>query len=70
MYAVKCSFTNKFGAEFSWDFQIETDDYAVAMKEAVLCFWSGLSDDERRDASETLLVSARPNPIPYQDPKR
>ena len=56
MYTVRCSFTNKFGAEFSWGFQIETDDYAVAMEEAVLCFWSGLTRDEREDASETLLV--------------
>jgi hypothetical protein len=29
--------------------------------EAVLCFWSGLTRDERQDALETLLVVARQN---------
>jgi hypothetical protein len=50
------SFTDKCGAEFSWDFQVETDDYAVAMETAVLCFWSALTRDEREEASETIQV--------------
>ncbi len=66
MYAVRCSFTSKFGAEFSWSFQIETDDYAIAIEEALLCFWSGLTGDEREDASVTLLVVSRENPVLYQ----
>jgi hypothetical protein len=28
--------TNKVGVEFSWDFEIETDDYAIAMKEGAV----------------------------------
>ncbi len=56
MYTVRCSFTNKMRSRVLREFQIETDDYAVAMEEAVLCFWSGLTRDEREDASETLLV--------------
>jgi hypothetical protein len=26
---------------------IETDDYTIAMEQAVLCFWSGLTQEER-----------------------
>jgi len=31
------------------------------MEEAVLCFWSGLTDDEREHASETMQVFTRLN---------
>jgi hypothetical protein len=35
----------------------QTGTYALAMVEAVLCFWSGLTRDEREDASEDIQDS-------------
>jgi hypothetical protein len=64
MYFVRVSFTNRFGSSYSWDFQMETDDYAVAIDEAILVFWSGLTRDERWDAGHTLSVLAHPNFLP------
>jgi hypothetical protein len=57
-YLVRCSFTNRFGSEFSWVFQVATNDYRVAFDEAVPCFWSGLTRSEREDACETIHVIA------------
>jgi hypothetical protein len=57
-YLVRCSFTNRFGSEFSWMFQVATNDYRVAFDEAVLCFWSGLTRSEREDACETIHIVA------------
>jgi len=37
-YLVRCSFTNRFGSEFSWMFQVATNDYRVAFDEAVCAF--------------------------------
>jgi hypothetical protein len=34
VYLVHISFTNRFGSPFSWDFQMETEDYAEAIDEA------------------------------------
>ena len=64
MYLVRVSFTNGFGSPFHWDFQVETDDYAVAIDEAVLAFWGGLTSDERSDAVHTLRVLAHPYCLP------
>lgn len=72
MYLVPISFTNRYGSPFHWDFQVETDDYAVAVDEAVLTFWSGLTftgmavslADQTSDrfwaAAVRLLVSSLP----------
>jgi hypothetical protein len=64
VYLVRCSFKNKFGSEFFWDFQMETEDYAEAIDEAVLTFWSGLTFEERWDAAHNLDVVAHPNFLP------
>jgi len=67
VYLVRVSFTNRHGSPFHWDFRIETDDYAQAVDEAVLTFWSGLTLEERRDAAETFNIMAQmyylPEPI-------
>jgi hypothetical protein len=57
-YLVRCSFTNRFGSDFSWVFQVATNDYRAAFDEAVRCFWSGLTRSEREDACETIHVMA------------
>ena len=66
MYLVRVSFTNRYGSPFHWDFQVETDDYAKAIDEAVLTFWSGLTVDERWDAAQTLSVLAHPYSLPVR----
>lgn len=58
MYLVRVSFTNRYGSPFHWEFQCASDDYAEAMDEGVLLFWSGLTDTEREDACETIEVHA------------
>jgi hypothetical protein len=67
MYLVRVSFINRHGSPFHWDFQIETDDYATAVDEAVLTFWSGLTLEERCDAAETFNIMAQmyylPEPV-------
>ena len=64
MYLVRISFTNRFGSPFHWDFQMQADDYAQAIDEAVLIFWSGLTREERWDAAHTLDVLAHPDFLP------
>jgi hypothetical protein len=66
MYLVRVSFVNRHGSPFHWDFQVQTDDYAVAIDEAVLTFWSGLTSEERWDAAQTLSVLAHPYFLPQQ----
>ena len=67
VYLVRVSFTNRHGSPFHWDFRIETDDYAQAVDEAVLTFWSGLTLEERCDAAETFNIMAQmyylPEPV-------
>ena len=67
VYLVRVSFVNRHGSPFHWDFRIETDDYATAVDEAVLTFWSGLTLEERCDASETFNIMAHmyylPEPV-------
>jgi len=67
LYLVRVSFTKRHGAPFHWDFRIETDDYARAVDEAVLTFWSGLTLEERSDAAETFNIMAQmyylPEPV-------
>jgi hypothetical protein len=67
VYLVRVSFTNRHGSPFHWDFRIETDDYATAVDEAVLTFWSGLTLEERCDAAETFNIMAHmyylPEPV-------
>ena len=67
VYLVRVSFTNRHGSPFHWDFRIETDDYAQAVDEAVLTFWSGLTLGERCDAAETFNIMAQmyylPEPV-------
>jgi hypothetical protein len=60
VYEVYCYFENRFGAEFGWTFQIETDDYMIAFDDAIRTFWSGLTISERKDAAQTLRAYARP----------
>jgi hypothetical protein len=62
VYLVRVSFTNRYGSPFHWDFQVETDDYAEAIDESVLLFWSGLARVEREDACQTIEVLAHPYP--------
>jgi hypothetical protein len=67
VYLVRVSFCNRHGSPFHWDFRIETDDYATAVDEAVLTFWSGLTLEERCDAAETFNIMAQmyylPEPV-------
>ena len=64
MYLVRVRFTNRYGSPFHWDFQVDTDDYAVAVDDAVLTFWAGLTRGEREDACETITVLAYPSRLP------
>ena len=64
VYLVRVSFTNRHGSPFHWDFRIETDDYAQAVDEAVLTFWSGLTLEERCDAAETFNIMAQMYYVP------
>lgn len=32
-YLVRCEFTNRFGNQFWWTFQIDADDYTEAIKD-------------------------------------
>jgi hypothetical protein len=64
MYLVRVSFVNRYGSAFHWDFQVETDDYASAIDDAVLIFWCGLTREERWDAAHTLSVMAHPHFLP------
>jgi len=64
MYLVRISFTNRFGSPFSWDFECATDDYMEACNEAILTFYSGLTEPEREDAAHTLRIHAHPNYLP------
>src|SRR5258706_14897610 len=59
MYNVQCSFTNWFGSEFTWEFQVPSDDYRVATHQASWIFYSGLTAHERLEASETFRLEAR-----------
>jgi hypothetical protein len=43
---------------------METEDYAEAIDEAVLTFWSGLTFEERWDAAHSLDIVAHPNFLP------
>jgi hypothetical protein len=58
MYKVECSFLNWFRSTFSWTFQITTDDYRVAIEQAARIFYSGLTDHERLEASNTFRIEA------------
>ena len=49
---------------------METEDYAEAIDEAVLTFWSGLTFEERWDAAHSLDVVAHPNFLPQRSAKR
>ncbi len=60
MYFVRVGFTNRFGAPFAWTFQCDADDYALAIDDAILTFWSGLTRCEREDCAETIEVLAHP----------
>jgi hypothetical protein len=68
MYFVRVSFTNRYGSPYHFDFQLETDDYAEAISEAITIFLSGLTFEEQRDAAQTLSVMAHPNLLPYRTP--
>jgi hypothetical protein len=65
MYLVRCGFKNRFGAPFHWDFSVDTDDELVAVSEAVVTFFSGLTKCEREDAKDTLEILAHPYLLPH-----
>ena len=67
MYLVRISFVNRFKSKFSWDFQMETDDHEEAISDAVLVFWSGLTEQERWDAVHNLDIVAHPKRIDWRD---
>jgi peptide subunit release factor RF-3 len=68
VYLVRCGFKNRFGAPFHWDFSVDTDDELVAVSEAVMIFWSGLTFEEREDAAHTLEVMGHRHMLPDAPP--
>ena len=49
-------------------FSVDTDDELVAVSEAVMIFWSGLTFEEREDAAHTLEVMGHPRMLPDAPP--
>ena len=60
LYTVRVSFSNRHGQPFTWRFEIEAASDHQTINEAVIIFWSGLTEAEREDAVNTMQVQARP----------